>query len=224
MNRWAAVIIVLFLYNQGYAQLNLKIGYALGIAKPDVNNSILAEANATISETVDLQFPYEGLGTMHGISLGARYTVSNVSLEIGWENLGRTRIAVGENSNGSLFQEELFYRFNTILATMSYRMGSRSIGGSIGRNSAAIKKRLGNSSRKSVNFIPEAQFIARAHIGFAFGGNDLVSFEIRPYYQFPIDKINLNPLRRQLDLQEGDFNESFPMIGLTFVFYNGRQD
>ena len=208
------------------AQINVKIGYGTAFVSSKVNNSILQEFNEIKRNMLSdsLSIPFKNLRTIHGIDVGLRLKFNdNGAIELTWQNLTRSREAVGEINNAQLFQQELFYSFNQIYFAYQSQFNGYGMGVGLGYNRITIKDRIANSDFKHT-LIEESQLFSRINLSFYFQSNPYVSFAIQPFIQFPLDDINLNPLRKELDLPE-DNNalEGFRMIGVSFVFYNGRQ-
>lgn len=177
-----------------------------------------------IADDVDLSIPMSGLNFINGVNLGVRYLLGeNGGFEFSYEGLSRSRIAVGENSDGSLFQEEIFYSFRQYMVGYQSINGNIGIGTSIGLNNFRVRQEIATSDFK-LTFLDQNQFTARVNLSYYLKSNNTVSLAFQPYVQFPIGSFDLNELAERLDLPTSpSFNDSFFSYGLTIVFYNGRQ-
>jgi len=215
------------------AQFNVRIGYSLGFVSPETNNSIIQLHNTQRAMFFDQYTPAEDLNLMYGISLGLRYKLDLGSLELHWESISRTLASTGRTRpepplpTTSLTQE-IQYSLNMLMLTYETNFNRIGIGSSIGKNFLGIKEILSNSKDKP-SFLDNDSgqdsnhFIARFHIAFNFYGNSTVAFAIKPFIQFAVTNSDLTPLADNLGVSTNNTKEGFPMWGLSFAFYNGRQ-
>jgi len=213
------------------AQFNVKIGYAIAKVSPEINNQLLATFNSQVGQQYDNYRPMEDLKFVNGVNLGARYAFGSSSLELSWENLSRAR-----TSQGTIIPEqpaipistskEFQYAFNMFMITFETRYELFGIGSSIGKSYYSMSEEAigGGDSSFFRNDADTSQFFARFHISLNFSGRGTVAFAIKPYVQIPLSKIDLTDVASRLNVTNDDYNESFNMIGLSFNFYNGRQD
>lgn len=211
---------------KGEAQINVKIGYGTAVVGAGVNNDILYTFNdQKRSELSDsLSIPFTGLGFVHGLNLGIRYKFSeNSGFELNWQNLTRSKEAVGEIDNSSLFQQELFYAFNQFYVAYQSQFNSFGMGVGLGYNRVKIKDRIASSDFKQT-ILKQSQMFAKVNFSIYFESKETVSFAIQPFFQIPLEDINLNPLKNALDVNTSDDAlEGFKMFGISFIFYNGPQ-
>ena len=206
-----------------FAQINVKIGYSMAFVNPETNNNLIQAFNSKQSTLIDLEKPMGELKFMHGINLGLSYKISNYAIHMGWENLSRDRIAVGENNDGSLFQEKLFYSANNLFAGLETIHSFLGYGATIGLSRIKIKETIATSDFKKT-LVTENQLYSKVYLIFLFGGQNNVAFGLQPYIQFPLGDVDLTGMRQELGLEDNlPVKEEFPMFGLSFIFYNGRQ-
>jgi hypothetical protein len=226
MKKYFLILLTFLTIQSVNSQINVKIGYGTAFVNAKVNNSILSEFNdVKRNELSDsLSIPFKGLNFMHGLDLGLRFKVSESSaFELSWQNLSRSREAVGEINDVSLFKQELFYSFNQLYVSYQSDFNGYGMGVGLGYNKVKAKDRIAGSDFKET-VINESQLFAKINLSIYFKSSSSVSFAIQPYYQFSLADINLNPLRTELGLSEsGTADEPFNMFGISFVFYNGRQ-
>lgn len=202
------------------AQLNIKVGYTLSFNQAKQNDLLVKAFNENNADI--LESGIGDLNSMHGITVGTKYRIGRQSIELSWDHLSRQRLGVGETSDMTLFQQELFYSFNQLLLSVESSFGQFGIGSGIGFNKVKIKDRIGNSEVKKT-LVSEYQTVARFHLAVNFVGQKTVSFAIKPFIQIPLDKINLAPLAQELEVNpELVDEESFPYFGISFIFYNGK--
>lgn len=226
MKKYFLILLIFLSIQSVNSQINVKIGYTTAFVNAEVNNSILSDFNnVKRNELSDsLSIPFKGLKFMHGLELGLRFRVSESSaFELSWQNLSRSREAVGEINDVSLFKKELFYSFNQLYVAYQSDFNGYGMGVGLGYNKVKTKDRIAGSDFKET-VINESQLFAKINLSLYFKSSTFVSFSIQPYYQFSLADINLNPLRTELGLSESsNADESFNMFGISFVFYNGRQ-
>lgn len=224
--KYMILAFVIFHSSDNNAQINVKIGYGTAIVGAKVNNEILNDFNARKrGELTDsLSIPFSGLGFVHGLNLGLRYKFSeNSGFEVNWQNLTRSKEAIGEIDNSSLFQQELFYSFNQFYLAYQSEFSGFGMGVGLGYNRVRIKDKIANSDFKQT-ILNQNQLFAKINLSIYFKSSETISFSLQPFIQIPLDDINLNPLKSALDLNtNGDALEGFKMIGLSFIFYNGPQ-
>ena len=226
--RMALTFALVGVASTAFGQFNLKVGYSLGFVSPEVNNAIIADYNATLSTFYDDFQPAADIKLIYGISLGARYKLGIGSLELNWENLGRTIKSIGfinpvPPSPASSATEEYRYSFNMLMITYESSFKSIGVGSSIGRNQINIQRDTGDKVSLFKNDDDRNQFFTRFHLTFNFYGSSTVAFAIKPFIQIPLSDINLQPFATKVGATNDRYDESFPMFGLSFAFYNGRQ-
>lgn len=227
----ACVLIGMLSFNTLSAQFNVKIGYAMARVSPEINNQILTKFNDQQAAGFDQYTPLPLLKYVNGVNLGLRYKVGGSSLEINWENLSRARSSVGITrpelpALPVSFRQEFEYSFNMFLLTFESQYESFGIGTSLGKNFVAMTQKTTGGDKFSFfnNEVDANQLFARFHLSLTFKGRGTVAFALKPYVQIPLGNINLTPIAEKLDVTNTDYQESYSMFGLSFNFYNGRQD
>jgi len=218
--------------SEGLAQFNVKIGYSLARVSPEVSNQILAVFNEQQELFFDDYVPMADLKWVNGVGLGARYRVGGSSLELSWENLSRDRELQGinqtdVNSRPVSLTREFQYSFNMFMLTFETKYDMFGIGSAIGRNFVSLSEETTNGTGKSriiSRNADAAQTFARFHLSFNFSGSGTVAFAIKPYIQIPLSKVDISSMASYLDVSQAQSDESYPMFGLSFNFYNGRQE
>ncbi|NNL93123.1 MAG: hypothetical protein HKO66_12865 [Saprospiraceae bacterium] len=226
MVRFFNTSIFLLIAVAAFSQINVKIGYGLGILNVGDNNDILAEFNEIKSAELSdsLSIPFKGLKSIHGIDVGLRLKFSeNSAIELSWANLAKSTKAIGEINETDLFRQELFYSFNQYYISYQSLFDRYGLGVGIGTNKVKIKDRIGGSEFKET-VVSQHQLFTRINLSIYFQSKKTVSFAIQPFIQIPLSDINLSSLRNELKLPaDSNASDSFKMIGISFIFYNGRQ-
>lgn len=214
-----------------YSQFNVKIGYTLARANAGTNNQLLADLNANRSVLYEDYDAAPDLKMMFGIALGARYKFGISSIELNWEGLGRDIRSVGFDKPTATAApmataEEIKYSLNMLMITYETSFGIYGIGSSLGRNVVNIKQQAtGTTDKVSLfnNSDTRSSYFARFHFALNFKGNGSVAFAIKPFVQIPLSDIELSSVATKLGLEEKTYAEGFPLFGIGFAFYNGRQ-
>lgn len=226
MVRSKLIVLLCFLGISADAQLNIKIGYGLGRVSAPVNNTLLSSYNDIQSQNLSdsLSLPFKSLSFLNGLEVGLRYKFSpNSGFELSWQGLSKSRMAVGEINNQTLFQKELFYRFRRYMLSYQSDFNGIGMGVGIGWNRVTIKDRIANSDFKET-IVSQNQWVSKINLSFNFKSSDALVFSIQPFYQFSLSPIQLDRLFNELNVSLPDNTEDgFNMIGISFVFYNGPQ-
>ena len=206
---------------QGHSQINIKIAYKTGLPDFAVNNRLLSMYQPSAGE---VQQPLSDLSFIHGIQLGVRQKVSNWGWEVGWENLSRDRSALTFHSDSETFGDRTYnYGIGGFYAGIENHFGSVALGAEIHRRKLSIDRDInGNDLAIVSQTVTSLEF----HLLWVVQQSDFVSFGIKPYFQLATDPYDLTKLAIDLDIggDQGPFDESLKTFGLSFVFYNGRQD
>jgi len=226
------VLTTLFVVTTVSSQFNVKVGYNVGHASADINNQILDTFNLTQMVNYDEYIEMRPLSVMHGVSLGLRQGFAFGAVTVDWENLSRSLSAVGITRLPLPSQPvsetiELTYTFNMLMVGLETRYGRLGLGSALGRNFVSITREtvqgedfsLLRSSQGSTS-----QTFARFHFSLNFSGSPTVAFALKPFIQIPLSKVDLSSVATELGINKVETEESFPLFGLSFSFYNGRQD
>lgn len=217
-----ALIILLFgIYCPLSAQFNVAVGYGLGYTPAVETNALVADFNTVFDATYNGK-PMQELHFLHGINLGARWKFDNVAFELNWENLNRTREALGETEADQLFRKTIFYTVNNYSASLESALGSLGFGIGGGFRNFKIKEEIA-STGETTPFLEDTQFFIKPYFSINLLGGDKISLSIKPYLSIPFNNISLDALSEELELGPSDRNERLWMGGVTFVFYTGNQ-
>lgn len=204
----------------GFGQVNIKIGYNLGILNPQINNQILADFDDLNNDL--LEIPLGDLHVMHGIGFGFRYKIDSYALELSWDNYSQSKNGIGETSNGGFFQQELFYSMNQFSFGFENYFGVFGLGSAVVWNKVKIKDRIANSDSKKT-LVSENQLNLKINASYNFRNKRMVGLSLKPFVQIPLSNISLDNLADELNVNAPDQEESFLIWGISFIFYNGKQ-
>ena len=218
-------LILLFSFiavNIGFTQVNLKVGYNLGYTNTADLDELIAKFNSSNDYRIS-----KHLGTVNytsGIDVGVRYSFGSSSVEMAFDNLSTEKEALGEEPvDGSLFKE--VYYFNQKGLSFSLETRSDKLGWGIGllRRTYSFKTNIATSNEKR-DVLNQSSWALKAHTSIVFGGTSNISFAIKPFYIFPLSRIDLSPLASEWNIVlQNPYKERFGTFGLSFVFYNGPQ-
>ena len=208
------------------AQLNVKVAYQLAYTNASENNSILSSFNELKAAELNagLSKEFSPLRLMNGIVLGLRHRISDAhSIELGYEHSSSSKEAVGENMNGSLFQQSLFYSSSQYYLDYQTHISRFGFGLGIGRSRFKIKDEIGNSDVKK-ELVNENQWVARTNLSFFFSGAKNLSFCLQPFLNLSLDDVPISALSDELGTNhDTSVKDNFTQFGIRFVFYNGAQ-
>lgn len=222
------IISFIFASQNLWAQFNVKVGYSLGYTPAKVHNKMIKEFNGVFEDGTYVGEAMKDLHFLHGLNVGARWKYDFVSLELEWENLSRTRQAIGEDPNtDELFSEKLYYAINNYAVSLESEFGAMGLGVGLGYRQFKVREDVANTDTRR-DVMRDNQYFIKPFIVFNFGGGDYVGLAIRPYVSIPIRTINLGLVALELDTEITPVslpseNEPLWMFGLNFVFYNGFQ-
>ena len=225
--RWIFGFFCLFMLAQiGQAQVNLKVGVSTSYVLAGDHNAILNQFNSDYAQIVEKELP--DLHFMTGVHFGIRYRMDQWGVDLSFQNLRRTRETFGETDSGGLFQKKYYYSINALTLSMEYSTNPiLSYGLGIGPRTVQIKRNIASSDkRKSILEKDKYQWTVKAYLLFEFGGSTFTRFAIRPYFDYPLSNISLDNFIDNLALStnyNGEKSDSFSAVGLSFIFYNGRQ-
>lgn len=204
------------------AQFNIAVGYSVGYTPGNEANSLVYDFNQDYRDSILFGKPMEELHFLHGITVGLRWKFENISFELNWENLNRTRESLGENAADQLFQKTVFYAVNNYTASIESGFGNIGFGLGGGLRNFQIKEEIASSGEKR-HFLKSNQYFIKPYLSINLIGGDKVSLSIKPYLSIPLNSIPLDALSQEFELGSSDKKESLWMAGISFIFYNGNQ-
>ena len=217
------LIILLFgIYTPLSAQFNIAVGYSLGYTNADETNALVYDFNEVFRDSSIFGNPMEELHFLHGINVGLRWKYESFAFELNWENMNRTREALGENSQDQLFEKSVTYSINNYSASLESTLGVFGFGIGAGLRNFKIKQEIANTNEKRA-FLEDSQYFLKPFVSINLIGGEKVGLSIKPYFNFPLNTIPLNALSEEFELGGSSRKERLWMAGVSFVFYNGAQ-
>ena len=208
------------------AQLNLKVGYSLGLFNPTKTNEILKQFNA---ENPWLDDNFRDLNLMSGVMIGFRNRWDAVGLELAWTSKFTKERGSGDDpQTNSAFQRTYFYRVNTITAGLEFFPGGGGFcfGGTVDATDVNYKVE-GTGYPDTEKIVDDFSLGSHFFVGFEVKTGDYMSVSFRPYIQIPWETFNIQGFERanfpDSTAPVEDFEENLFNFGIMLIFYNGRQ-
>jgi hypothetical protein len=200
------------------AQFNLKIGYNASFPSLSTTNELLAGFQVPNQEIVE---SFKKLSFMHGIQLGLRYRLGDVAFVAGWERISRDRSALSLATLSEAFTTRTYdFSFS------GFHGGFESYYGSFGFGSTLHSTRYKVSRQVSTNnliLLNDTKWNLRLKLIWVLQESNLVSVSIQPYYQFGLSDYDISAFATDISGENVNQLESPRFLGISFVFYNGRQ-
>lgn len=218
-------LLLLFFCLSAKAQLNLKIGYSLGLSNPAKTNEILKQFNA---DNPWLDNKFKDLNLMSGIMIGFRNKWDFAALELSWTSkFNRERAEGDDPMTGDGFTRTFFYRLNTISAGLEFYLTDNfSIGGSVDATDLNYKVE-GTGFPDTEKVVDQFNMGSHFFLSYEVNAGDYMSVAFRPYIQMPWETFNITGFERanypDSTVPESEFEESLMNFGIMFIFYNGQQ-
>lgn len=222
--RISLIILLLGLSHSLSAQFNISVGYTIGYTPAQEINELVFEFNETFRDGTYFGMEMPDLNYLHGLQAGLRWKYDRFSFELNWENLNRTREALGETEADQLFQKTIFYNINNYAAGLESNFGNFGAGIFLGLRNFKIKEEIAVTGKRR-SFLEDNQYFVKPVISINLIGGDKVGLSIKPYLQIPLSSIPLNNLSKEFFGQDigTDRTDRLLMGGVSFIFYNGSQ-
>jgi hypothetical protein len=207
------------------AQVNVIVGYDLGIKKQQEVNSAIARYNAAHNFSKNMH----EIWTMTGLNLGLSYRLSNLTFEGHYITRFKT---VGAKETTTTDVLKSYAKIND----QGYSVGAMATFAKVGIGAAWEQ----HSYRFSRKFSGDKRFIEafdtkiryntlNLFLDFYVRMNKQLGFHARPYYQLPLggDNINQAAVDNALLLapqNSGNSNTQWGTWGMKFLFFNGFQN
>lgn len=206
------------------AQLNLKIGYSIGLFDPGITNDILRQYNL---ENQWLENDFKDLNLMSGIVIGFRNSWDFVGLDLSWTSKFNREFGEGPDpSTGNSFSRTYYYRLNTFSAGLEfYPTSNFGFGGSI--DATDLNYKVDGTGYSDTEKIVDG-FSMGSHffLSYEISTSDFLSVSFRPYIQLPWESFNIQGFEQANFPDSTDpaseFEENLFNFGLMIVFFNGN--
>lgn len=207
------------------AQVNVLVGYDLGIRKISEINQALSRYN---SENIGLTNKMQPINTMNGLDLGLSYKLTFVSLEAHYTTRFKSERAE-QKLNDELYKHtvklnDAGFSFGTIL-----HFGAVGIGAAWEQHKFRFARRFSTDKQNVEAFSPKLKYSTlNFHLNYYLKLNDNLGFHFRPYYQLPLggDNVNASAVDSNLKLNPTTHESkttNWGIVGIKFLFANGYQ-
>lgn len=211
-----------FSFYSAFAQLNLSVGYTVGLVSPEGLDRVLNQYN---DERPWLRNQLSDVNFLNGYSIGLRYKIDRIAFDFKWENqINRTTANGLDPITDTEFEQTLFFKISTFgIGLESFLNEKISVHGNFEFNKFRVRTEITNVTDRFEllnNWSTGSTFSA----GYNFVGSKLVHVSIRPYVTFGWTNHPLDDLNRNLNPDGAVVNgieEEFMNFGLKVIFYNG---
>lgn len=200
-----------------YGQLNLKVGYDLGIVQSSLLEDLTDQFNAANSP---LEKNLKSLKTFQGLQMGVRYKPAElIGVELSYAIKFNSFEAEKE---GELFRK-VFYRSNVASAGFEQFMGIFSYGATIDWNRLSANY-IETGDGDKIDITDQSVYSSQFFISINTPNSGGISFTIRPYYQLFWGKYDLRPFADSFGVSNAnaDYGQRFSGFGIQLLFYNGK--
>ena len=230
---WSAtILIIVFLDQTAYTQINIKVGYTGGFTKAPVLNKIVNDFNQSfISKNTNgrLDDVLDEVRSLHGLEIGLRYRLNSVGFEASWCSISDKSDVFGVLDDKTNFSDKWYTSLTEFSLGLENYFGKFGYGASIGYRTARIKTDIAGAPRKKRLVTNESGLAPKLYLIFQFPG-DKVGIAFKPYVQFPINKLDVSSFDQELNAQldknyiaVSPQDEKFLIYGISIVLYNGKQ-
>lgn len=203
-------------------QFNFKVGYDLAYNRSGELNAIIDQYNA--DNEVFLESNMGNLRFTGGLELGVRYSFGNTSFEFSLSNMSRSHEATGiDTLDESEIREFLDYRFNRYSLGYQYKINSFGYGASIGTRKIRIRTDVDGTDVR-LTLAEATNYVAKIYLIYEVPSMKSMRMSLIPYMEFPLGDMNIAAVENRIIREPqntGEIRESFPVFGISFVFYNG---
>jgi hypothetical protein len=202
-----------------YGQLNLKIGYVPSFAQLTQNDQILSLFDPDDADVTD---QFGSVGFLHGLQLGITYRWSSSAIEIGWESVSQEKSALAFNDRTEQFTERTYgYGISNWMIGIDHYWGNIGLGSRFTFQKLSIDRVINSND---LSLVSQTENGLRVHLNYVIQRSRFISLVLQPFYQISLSDYDLQPLISDLDISTSINNIERPrLIGLSLVFYNGRQ-
>ena len=208
----------------GWGQLNLKIGYGLGLMNPANTNDIMDRVN---QQNPWFDDDFRDLNLISGVTIGFRNRWDFIGLECSWTaKLARRKAEGLRPSDNTTFRQELFFRYNSFSAGAEFFSGPFAVGGTIDGSDYILRTEFSDET-ETIRLVDDFHVTSTFYISYELITSDVLSLAFRPYVQVPWTNINVYGMEEHFfpnsTTQPEAFQENLLNFGLQLLFYNGVQ-
>ena len=224
-------LLMLLMPNEGYNQLNIKIGYNGGHSSAPAMNGIITQFNNDFVSKYGgkMESPLDEVKLMNGLEIGARYRMGSVGFELTWNSMSDINDVYGVLSSGTKFQSKWFTSLTQYALGIENYIGNFGYGASLGYRTAKIKSAIDGAKRKRSNIVTDSGLVSKFYLLYQFPSN-VVALAIKPYIEVPLKDIDIRNFDQELFYRidpsynsPKPINERYMLYGISIVLYNGPQ-
>lgn len=196
------------------AQFNSKVGYSAMYLNMDKVSSIF-ESYSVENEDL-LASDLSPVSFAHGLELGVRYRISNLTFELGIiSGQGETTAVLQTGAEEKWKVSNFDYHFNVV-----QHINNWSFGAGVARQQLRLRQ-FNSTTSQFVDMTHEQNWNGRVFFQVEVPSR-LVSFAFRPYYQFSFDSYDTTAVSDALGVDAAG-DQSLKIFGLSILFFNGPQ-
>ncbi len=218
-SRSIVLILIVFSFNNIYAQFNTEIGYSVSYLEAEKVNSIFENYNSSHSMLSDMK----PLHYISGFNAGATYRFNGLKFGAFWESQSTKKIAIeGTLNNKNATEEKLYFNFNAVSLGTELQFRYLGIGATFDYNFGSIKT-VKNGTSSKVKLVKNEYWSNKVYLIFYFRLTDRFGIALKPYYRLPWESVNLSPLDSYLNDGIDKITQKNIQFGVSFNIINGRQ-
>jgi hypothetical protein len=201
------------------AQVNLKTGYSISLNSDEAVDNIIAEFNQSNANGTK----FKNLRWMHGFDAGLRYKSGISAFELSYLGAYRHLKEYYPNpAGGSNLADKL--KFDVHSAGFSYQLsdGYFGAGAELEYQWYVTKAQLTQPDRKFKDV--QEMWATKLYLMLILEGSGDVTLIIEPYYIIPHGTYDSQPLQEYLETTSNPSQNKWTRLGISFMFYNGRQE
>lgn len=208
------------------AQFNAYVGYVLSKNQNDqIFNDVLDRYNTQLARKVK---PMQHLNNLHGVDLGLRYRIPNISFELNWLNKFNQVKDRVMKADSTEFENILFYKAQSLCLGVEFYYQWFGIGTSFDWNLLRIRRGISTDTRRT-NIVADQNFSSHFYVNFEIPLSEALSFSIRPYWQLPYGSFDFYELEKNLNpthaatANPDDYQKRISNFGVRLLFVNGSK-
>lgn len=212
-------LILCFFSLNGASQFNVKIGYVFAYSPFDAQNNLQSRYNTT---STNLEQAIKPVHFLNGAHVGFRRKFGGFGIELAWENLGTNREVVGFNADETVFTNKYFYSMSGYSLGFETYINRFGYGTTVERTRFQVKTDIGGIDLKR-KISDESKYSSKFYLLYTVQQSNAVALVLKPYFHWFWGEYNLNAYENDLIGTQTGLTSRPWFIGLSLVFYNGRQ-
>ena len=193
MNKKIYIVAIILLIGLSLvAQINIKVGYTYDRSDSEVVSSMISTYN---TENPNLEVPLEQIVGRSGLTVGVRYRISRLGIELSMSRLTGDKEALGGSLNAG-FTDKISSSILSYGLGLENHFGMVGIGAALGIQKQKYKRKISGTNRFR-DFLDEGNRYCKLYLSFDFP-SDNIAFAIKPYYQYSIGSINLSDFKNEI--------------------------